>query len=59
MEDLPQDPMMLYSFVNLKLRDRYTSLEDMCDDLSIDIQELCERLVTAGFEYSREHNKFW
>lgn len=27
---IPKDPMILLSFVNLKLRDFYSSLDDMC-----------------------------
>ena len=30
---IPQDPVMLLSFINLKLRDYYGSLEQLCDDL--------------------------
>ena len=33
---IPKDPVMLLSFINLKLRDYYTSLEALCDDLNID-----------------------
>ena len=56
---LPKDPMMLFSVVNMKLRDSYASLDDLCDDLDVDKQELQQTLARAGFEYSREHNKFW
>lgn len=50
---------MLLSFVNMKLRDQYTSLDDLCDDLDIDPAWLTDTLQAAGFEYSSEHNKFW
>ena len=33
MEKAPKDPAMLLSFVNLKLRDYYASLEELCEDL--------------------------
>lgn len=59
MNDLPQDPMMLYSAVNMKLRDRYNSLDELCDDLGIDRRSLEHRLSEAGFEYSVKDNKFW
>ena len=29
---LPEDPMMLFSFINMKLRDNYSSLDELCDD---------------------------
>ena len=59
MMDLPQDPMMLFSVVNMKLRDFYPSLDALCEDMNVDKQELIEKLATFGFEYSEEHNKFW
>ena len=31
--DLPKDPVMLLSFVNMKLRDEYSSLDEMCSSL--------------------------
>lgn len=59
MLDLPQDPMMLFSVVNMKLRDNYASLDELCSDMDVDRDSLCARLATVGFEYSTEHNKFW
>ena len=56
---LPNDPMMLFSVVNMKLRDQYASLDALCDDLVIERADLERRLAEAGFEYSPEHNKFW
>ena len=29
---IPNDPAILLSFVNTKLRDFYSNLDDMCDD---------------------------
>lgn len=58
-QGLPQDPMMLFSAVNMKLRDSYASLDALCDDMGIDRKELCDTLASIGFEYSAEHNKFW
>ena len=29
---LPEDPMMLYSFINMKLRDFYPSLDALCEE---------------------------
>lgn len=59
MQELPQDPMMLFSFINMKLRDMYSSLDELCDDMHLDKDELCRRLASAGFEYSEANNKFW
>lgn len=56
---LPKDPMMLFSTINMKLRDEYTSLDHLCDDLAIDRKSIETKLAEAGFEYSELHNKFW
>ena len=56
---LPQDPFMLLSFVNMKLRDEYPSLDAMCDDMDLDKSSLIATLAAAGFEYSEENRKFW
>ena len=59
MMDLPQDPMMLFSVINMKLRDCYSSLDELCEDMNINKEELIEKLSFYGFEYSEENNKFW
>lgn len=57
--EMPNDPVMLMSFVNMKLRDFYSSLDELCDDLEINEEELKEKMGKAGFEYNPEANKFW
>jgi hypothetical protein len=59
MDRLPQDPIMLMSFINLKLRDFYPSLEALCEDLDIDRSELEEKLKTVGYEYDETNKRFW
>ena len=59
MDNLPKDPMMLFSFINMKLRDEYPSLDELCESMDIDKDALCSKLAEAGFEYSEENNKFW
>ena len=58
MNNLPKDPIMLLSVVNLKLRDFYSSLEEMCEDMDIRLDEIVNILGSAGFEYDREQNRF-
>lgn len=58
MENLPKDPFMLLSVVNMKLRDCYSSLEEMCDDMGVDKDELVRHLHDAGFDYLPEVNQF-
>lgn len=56
--DLPNDPFMLLSVINMKLRDFYKSLDDLCEDANINKEALCEKLEAAGFEYDKSLNKF-
>lgn len=59
MDRLPNDPMILFSAVNMLLRDDYTSLDALCDDMNVDRAELEQKLAAAGFEYNEAQNKFW
>ena len=49
---LPEDPMMLFSVVNMKLRDKYASLDELCRKMDVDKDMLVHKLSVAGFEYS-------
>lgn len=55
---LPNDPDMLYSMVNMKLRDQYSSLDDLCDSEDVDQATLLVKLNAAGYEYDEQHNCF-
>ena len=55
---IPQDPVMLLSYVNLKLRDQYQSLDAMCDDLDIDPADITNRLQRIGYSYDSQRNQF-
>ena len=57
--NIPEDPVMLFSYINMKLRDEYNSLDDLCEDLGIDKQEILRKLKSIGFEYDSVRNRFW
>ena len=59
MQTIPSDPMMLFSFINMKLRDEFSSLDELCATLDIERAWLEEKLASVGFEYSQENKKFW
>jgi hypothetical protein len=59
MEELPKDPFILFSYINMKLRDDYASLDELCQKEDIDKDEVVKRLQAAGFEYNEQQNKFW
>ncbi len=58
MDQLPENPMMLLSVINTKLRDFYPGLDQLCEDLDISREEITEKLKTVGFEYNEELNRF-
>lgn len=55
---IPKDPVMLLSFMNLKLRDFYSSLDAFCEDMNVDKQEIVDRLSTIDYHYNSEKNQF-
>ena len=55
---LPADNYMLLSFINMKLRDFYKSLDDLCDDLDESKEEIINRLESIGYIYNKNLNKF-
>lgn len=55
---LPNDPMILLSVLNTKLRDEYDSLEALCADLDEDREALEKKLAAAGYRYSEELHQF-
>lgn len=55
---LPNDPVMLLSAVNMKLRDQYVSLDALCDDFHISQEDIEKKLAEIGYEYNREANRF-
>lgn len=55
---IPSDPIMLLSFVNLKLRDYYGSLDAMCEDLDVSKVEITAKLAAVNYRYDAGKNQF-
>ena len=55
---LKMDQYILLSVINTKLRDQYTSLQSLCDDLGIDLVLLVKRLKEIGYVYDLENRQF-
>jgi len=55
---IPKDPIILLSFVNTRLRDRYTSLDDLCEDLGVQPAAITVPLAAVGYTYDKEQNRF-
>ena len=56
--NIPNDPIILLSYINTKLRDEYDNLDDLCSSLDIERISLEKRLSDAGFEYDSAVNQF-
>lgn len=55
---IPQDPFILVSYLNTKLRDFYSDLDSMCKELSLDKEEIEEKMQSADFVYDPQSNQF-
>ena len=55
---LPTDPAMCLSVVNTKLRDLYPSLDNLCQELEIDKEQLICKLESIDYFYDAEQNQF-
>ncbi len=55
---IPKDPNMLLSYVNLKLRDYGFDLEGLCDDMDVSRSEIEEKLEKIGYHYDGQRNQF-
>ena len=53
--NLPGDPNMLLSYVNMKLRDFYSNLDAFCDDMDVSRKE---KLSAIGYHYQEAKNQF-
>ena len=55
---IPKDPVMLLSFINLKLRDYYSDFETLCEDLDVDGTEIMNKLAGINYQYDMDRNQF-
>lgn len=58
MHMLPQDPFILLSYINTRLRDSGLGLDELCGELSIDRNEITARLAGIGYAYDEKKNSF-
>ncbi len=54
---LPDDPVILVSYINMKLRDGCISLQEFCDENDIEREKIEEKLAAAGFIYDENTNQ--
>ena len=58
MISLPNDPMILLSVINMKLRDSYSGLDELCEDMEVDREMLEKKLEQIDYRYDEETNQF-
>lgn len=55
---IPNDPVILLSFMNTQLRDNYSSLDEFGKSNGLDVNEIKNKLFAIGYEYDSSLNKF-
>lgn len=55
---IPNDPVILLSYLNTQLRDHYSSLTELCKSLGLDEVDLKMRLKEINYEYDPQFNRF-
>lgn len=55
---LPQDPIMLLSVVNTKLRDYYPNLEELAATEGTTAEEITHKLQAINYTYDENCNQF-
>ena len=59
MDNLPHDPFMLASSINMLLRDKnFDSLESLCAYYDKNTEQIKDNLKQYGFEYMKEQKQF-
>lgn len=56
--NIPNDPAILLSYINTKLRDEFPDLRELCKALDVDQQMLEKKLALIGYDYNKENNRF-
>ena len=55
---LPNDPVILLSYVNTLLRDQYPSFEELCRSLCVSADDIVPKLNGIGYVYDHNTNSF-
>ncbi len=55
---LPKDPVILLSYVNTQLRDRYPSLSELAEAEETTPEEISNKLAAIDYHYDEKSNQF-
>ena len=58
MNNLPQNKVILLSFVNMQLRDNYSSLTELCKTYMFDDSSIKDQLTAINYVYNPKTNQF-
>ena len=58
MTKIPNDPMILLSYINTQLRDFYPDMEELCRALGVEREAVDRRLAAVDYVYDRERNQY-
>ena len=57
-EFMKMDSYMALSIVNMKLRDEFSTLEDYCSYMALDLSDVNEKFSQIGYKYDENTNQF-
>ena len=52
------DAYLTLSYINTKLRDHYSNLSDLCEDLCLSLEDVTNQLKKIGYVYDEKNNVF-
>lgn len=55
---ISMDTNILLSIVNMKLRDFYSNLDSLCEDIEVNKEDLKEKFNKIGYNYDETINQF-
>ena len=55
---IPEDNFIALSYINTKLRDEYSSLEELCGENDLSPEDICARMAQIGYSYDKQSNSF-
>lgn len=56
--NIPNDPVILLSYINTQLRDFYSSLDELCKSLNVKQEDIESKLSTINYKYDDKINQF-
>lgn len=52
------DPHILFSIINMKLRNTNATLEEICDEIQMSLDQVNDLLNAEGFYYVEEERRY-